>query len=151
MVVRPYEERDFNQGSELFKLFQEETLNTYGLKLERDLLKNLALSSLKGKISCFVLEIKGEVVGIIAGQPVTYHLQTAKLFQEMIWFVKKEHRGNGLKLLKYLENWCKMEGFAGIIMAHLSDNIGERLERIYKIREYNFLEKHYLKIFGGNE
>lgn len=63
---------------------------------------------------------------------------------ETYWFVAKEHRGKGLELLDYFEDWAKKHNYIPAI-THLMDSFPERLENLYLKRGYKLIEKHYIK------
>lgn len=65
--------------------------------------------------------------------------------QEAFWFVTKNQRGCGLKLLDDYEDICKRLGVKRIMMIHLKNLMPEKLKSIYESRGYKEVETQYLK------
>lgn len=93
----------------------------------------------------FLLINDGRIVGVLGG--IKYpdvnsnHLMATELF----WYVEKDHRGQGGRLLKEFEEWAKTEGCKKIIMVHMTDLMPDKLESIYKHKGYKKMEVHYVK------
>lgn len=64
---------------------------------------------------------------------------------ETFWFVLPEHRGRGLMLLDAFEAWGASQGCKKLAMIHLTDSYPAALERLYRMRGYQLVEKHYIK------
>lgn len=65
--------------------------------------------------------------------------------QEAFWFVGREHRGAGLKLLQAFEERAKSRGCTRLVMVHLEEVMPAKLERLYAARGYRLIERNYLK------
>jgi len=127
----------------LIKEFHAEALADYGLNCEHSEIADAIMDNYSNTL---VLEMDRKVVGVISGKVISYPLQKAKLFQEMIWYVSKDYRRYGLKLLQELEKRCKERGIHSIIMVALGNSMAERLDNYYKRLGYRELEKHYIKV-----
>ena len=143
MLIRRCKTDDFPSVKVLLEKFHKEAVEEYGLKCDRGLLE---LAIQKHYKYATVLVVGDEVVGLIAGQIVDYPLQKEKIFQEMVWYVTKEHREHGLKLLKAIEDQCKKEGIRAVIMVAMGNSMKEKLDRIYKFMGYKELETQYIKV-----
>ena len=64
---------------------------------------------------------------------------------EFFWYVKPEHRGGGIRLLKAFEKWAREQGADRIIMTHLADSMPEGLKKLYIRLGYEELETNYIK------
>jgi|694.fasta_scaffold144024_2 GNAT superfamily N-acetyltransferase len=64
---------------------------------------------------------------------------------ELFWFVSKEHRGHGLKLLDVFESWAADFGIKRVSMVHLENLSPKALNRLYRSRGYRVVETHYFK------
>lgn len=141
-IIRPVVGRDFDSVRELIHAFHREALHEFGLSCESAQI-NATINE------CFnealALEVDGKVVGVIAGKVVDYPLQEAKIFQEMIWYVAKDYRRYGIKLLEVLEERCRSRGMAGIVMVLLENSKSGKLGRFYEKMGYKPLEKHFIK------
>lgn len=84
-------------------------------------------------------------MGVIALPDIHCGIMTAV---ETFWFVSPEHRGQGLKLLKAFEDWSKEKNCKRLALIHLADSYPEILEKVYKRKKYQLVEKHYLRETG---
>ena len=145
VLVRPCMIDDFEELRELVKEFHDEAFNEYGLKFDNDsVLKTIE----EHYRECLLLIKDNELVGAIAGQIVNAPLDNNKIFQEMMWYVKKEHRSHGGRLLKELESRCRDRGVVAIIMVAIGSSMAERLNKYYNRLGYKHLETHYIKALG---
>ncbi|MCK4276439.1 MAG: GNAT family N-acetyltransferase, partial [Phycisphaerae bacterium] len=141
--IRQYAPDDFTDVARLLKEFHAEALADYGLNCEH---REIADAIMDSYANTLVLEMDRKVVGLISGKVISYPLQKAKLFQEMIWYVSKDYRRYGLKLLKELEKRCKDRGINMIIMVALGNSMAERLHNYYERLGYRELETHYIRV-----
>jgi N-acetylglutamate synthase-like GNAT family acetyltransferase len=141
--VREYQEDDFEAVEGLLREFHEESLRAKGLKFEISAVRNTIKDCNNEKL---VLVVDNKLVGIIAGREVEYSCQKQKLFQEMIWYVSKKHRAYGKNLLKALENKCRRNGLAAIIMVAFDNQFYDKLDSYYIRQKYIKLETHYIKV-----
>lgn len=140
--IRPATMEDLEQAMELVKNFHEESLHDFGMFSNKETTLGLAP---KLKDGTLILEVKGEIVGLISGLESTLPGTGTKLFHEIMWFVKKEYRRYGLKLFSELEDKCRKEGYDHIIMTCLGNDHGNTLSKLYKAKGYRFFESHYIK------
>jgi GNAT superfamily N-acetyltransferase len=132
----------------VFKLleeFQQESVKEYGFKISREQFE-LIISEY---IDHTLIAVKdGEVVGVIAGSIGTYPLDGSKIYQEVVWYVSKQHRSCGVRLLKALEDYCKEWGVKHIVMVHLGNSKADKLDEFYGRTGYKKMEVHYIKNLG---
>jgi len=93
----------------------------------------------------FLLMDKEEIIGFLAALKYPDINSGELIATEMAWFVKSDHRGKGLLLLKRFEEWAREEKCKGIIIVHLMDSMPEQLKRIYEKRGYKAIEINYTK------
>lgn len=101
------------------------------------------LSSGSGHL--LALECNGRLVGALGALLYPDPNDAELVATEMFWFVSKEHRGGGLKLLAMFEDWAKRQGAKRLAMVHLTGLMPEVLERLYKVRGYRHVESHYIR------
>jgi len=142
VLVRPCIKEDFIMIKDIIKEFYTEALEKYGLKYDNAQTNVVIETEYK---EALVLEIDGSVVGVISGHLIADGVHAGKIFQETIWYVKKEHRGYGKRLVKALEHRCKKQGLQAIIMGLIGNTMGERVELYYNRLGYNVLETHFIK------
>jgi GNAT superfamily N-acetyltransferase len=103
-------------------------------------------SFIESGLGCmFALKIDGKVVGGIAGVAYPDIHSGIMVAVETFWFVDKEYRGHGIKLLGVFEEWAKDQECEKVALIHLSDSFPDVLEKIYARRGYCLVEKHYVK------
>jgi len=96
------------------------------------------------KIFCSFTDL-GEIQGTI-GLVIGPDPNNGRLYaQEAFWFVKKEHRGCGVRLLKYAEDYAKSAGVYRMMMAHLTSLAPTTLKSLYLRLGYLESETYYRK------
>ncbi|MFA5388877.1 MAG: GNAT family N-acetyltransferase [Candidatus Omnitrophota bacterium] len=133
---------DIDSAIDLLKEFQEESLAEYGIRIELNFAKEFVKTYVANSL---VIEAEGKIVGVVSGIITDYPLDGSKIYQEAVWYVSKAYRKYGIKLLKHLEDKCRAEGIRHLVMVHLGNDIGEKIERFYLHNNFKYLEKHYIK------
>lgn len=87
----------------------------------------------------------GKVVGMLGG--IAYNdLNDGKMVvMEMFWYVVKEFRGMGLKLLKTFEAWAIKRGAARLCMACLAGLNSDSMSSLYSRLGYRPLDLTFVK------
>lgn len=87
------------------------------------------------------------LVGMLIGTVAPQMMTETTVAQEIMWYVKPEHRkGTGsVRLLLEFEAWAKKHGADGIIMASFAATGERKLGEFYSRRGYKPLETHVLK------
>jgi GNAT superfamily N-acetyltransferase len=69
---------------------------------------------------------------------------------ESFWYVLPEFRGGfgAMDLLLAYEKWARDQGCKMMSIIHLADSYPEKLERLYRNRGYELVEKTYMKETG---
>lgn len=142
MEIRGYKPEDYTGVVALIERFHAESVEMYGFDCNRKLVTQAIQ---KHHNHALILEVCGEVVGLVAGHLIECPLQARRVYQEMIWYVDAEYREHGIKLLRALEKRCKERGITSIIMVAIGSSMKEKLDRVYKAMGYNELETHYIK------
>ncbi len=116
------------------------------LKFDSNIFINNWTNLINAKIGViFILINGGNIVGALGGVKYSDINSSEIIATEMFWFVRKEHRGKGIKLLNEFEKWTKSMGIKKLIMVHLSNLMSDKLKRFYKRIGYKEIEIHYLK------
>ncbi|MFZ2950891.1 MAG: GNAT family N-acetyltransferase [Desulfuromonadaceae bacterium] len=99
-----------------------------------------------GAAVVFALMVGDKVVGGLGGikGPDLHHPRIVAV--ETFWFVLPEFRGKGLRLFAAFENWAVEKKCDAVAMVHLTDSQPEILEKLYRRKGYELIEKHYLKV-----
>ncbi len=88
---------------------------------------------------------KGDVYGALGGVRYRDPNSGDLIASEFFWYVLKENRGEGLRLLDAFEHWAKRHGCKYINMVYLSDLLPEMIKGIYIKRGYREIEVVYRK------
>ena len=147
MIIRKAELKDIDGVFELVKEFFKESLSEYGLKLEEKTIKETLENYIQDLIG-IVAEENGKIIGAIGGLVSPSIFDKSQLVgQETIWFVNGEKRKGrvGIELINAFEKECKLRGAHLIAMVHMGNLNGDILDRYYKKRNYNLLERQYIK------
>ena len=95
--------------------------------------------------SCFLLIVDGKCEGLLAGVSCRSFFNGKPIFQELIWYINKEHRKYGLKLLQKVENELLSRGISSIIMAVMENSMTQRIKDLYVRLGYRPMETHYIR------
>lgn len=140
--IRQATEEDIPKAFDLVHEFQKESMDDFGFSCDDsyllDLMPKLVMTTL-------ILEIDGEVRGLLTGVISNYVGNREPVYQEIMWFVSKKYRKYGIKLLQYLEKWCKERNINQIIMVCLGNHTEQALDKLYKSFGYRTLEVQYIK------
>lgn len=142
ITIRKGTPDDFVGVTKLIEQFQDEALHEYGFKLDGNKAIQFMAPFTQGS---FILEVMGRVEGVLAGVVAPYPLSGELMYFEMIWFVSRQYRKYGIKMLVMLEDWCRTQGIKKIVMIHLGNSKSEKIERFYESHGYSLLECHYIK------
>lgn len=92
-----------------------------------------------------VLEKNGCVEGMI-GMLCTPHFLSGDMFAgEICWWINPEHRGDGVRLMKFAETWAREHGALSIQMVAPNERVG----RLYERMGYQQTEVSYQKQFDA--
>lgn len=140
--IVPYGQEFRAPLSKLIKTFHEDTLGEYGLVMTDETIEKFEDTM---GASTFVMLDDGKPIGLIAGQVVSQIMSNKKVYQEFIWYVDKDHRSHGAKLLIHLENWCAENDIDQIVMAFMHNSQPDRLMKFYERMGYRPMETHLIK------
>ncbi len=126
----------------LIKEFCAESISEYGIEITTD----QALEAFKRFVKhSLLLTCEGSLVGLLAGDFIEFPITKEKIFQEQIWFVSKDHRRHGLRLVKELEKRLLLMSCHKLIMGYMSNSMSDRLHRLYESMGFKFMEAHFIK------
>lgn len=143
MTVEPYSDRYFLDVVKLIENFHKEAVCEYDNMLDPDAL----IETIKAQagVGTFLMIVDGVCQGVLSGYIMKSPLNNRLIFQEVIWYVNKDHRGSGLKLLKEVENSLKLSNVGIMIMAVLENSKTEKLKALYEKMGYKKMETHYVR------
>lgn len=144
--IREGSEADIEASIPLVREFVAESLAEYGLYLTedhvRETFKKMAETSL-------VMYDGDRMIGVIAGYIYDHVLTGTKIYQEQIWFVSKEYRRRGgMHLILDMERRLKLLGVEHFVMCHMGNSKSEKLERLFNLMGFKYMESHYIKKIG---
>jgi len=139
-------------GPELTRLcqaFSDEALNEYGLGVEQDRLDQMI--EVCKDISFFLVVPdpahlnQYKPVGVIAGFMVNNMTNGKPAVQEVIWYVDKEYRSHGKKLMDAFEDLARERGATSLVMGLMCNSMQDRLDKFYKRLGFRPFEVQYIK------
>lgn len=143
MQIVKYDDKYKDDIMELIKNFYNDAVVKYDSgALENDVILN-SIERCRDDSFCFIKD--GHCQGVLAGFTVTNPYNSAKTFQEVIWYVNQEYRRFGVKLLKYAEKQLKKRGYKTIVMALLHSSMPAKVHDLYVRLGFKPFETHYLK------
>jgi len=142
MEIRRLGHADFLSVLALIDEFFAESLAEFGSTVDTDFIAGVFT---KVRETSFVAIKDGKVVGLLAGQVVTDTLSGEETYAELMWFVLKEHRSCGARLLKFVEDWVKEKGIKRMMMVHMCNDKEDQLREFYLRLGYRPMEVHYIK------
>jgi GNAT superfamily N-acetyltransferase len=128
--------RQFEQATSFVKVDVDYTTGVYMKMIEQ------------GIAAFLVLEDEGKMLGGLGCLKFPDIHSGEMMAVETFWFMAPESRGKGLLLLDAFEAWGARQGCRKLAMIHLADSYPKALERLYSMRGYKLIEKHYVKAIG---
>lgn len=142
-MIRKMEERDKQAVIDLAVEFSRERLEQSGMQVDPELAGMQFDQFIKvPHIEALVAEENGVVVGMIVCFVSPLIFTSQMVGQEVVWYVKKEHRGQGVRLLKNMENILKSLNCVGIMMVGLH---GDESCAFYSRVGYTEFQHSYFK------
>lgn len=142
IIIRQTNLDDFDKIIQLLTEFQDEILKEYGLNLNTPNFKEEMLAYVE---TSFLAEKEGKLIGILAGKLINFPFSTDRIYQEALWFVCKEYRSVGLRLMNRLVEWCKEQGIKFIVTSRIANFKPEKLDAFYKRIGFIPYEVNYIK------
>lgn len=148
MDIRRMIETDIGQVIEIAHEFYEEQLCKAGVLLEDDEILSDEMKAVMRSHNCLTLvSVENDIVtGVISGFINKRMFFKGIACQELIWFVRRDKRVDGIKLLKEFEKMCIDLGCSEIIMVAFTNT---KAEGIYNKFGYSKLETNFQKKLGG--
>jgi len=140
--VRQAKPEDADAVLALVQEFHNEGLDEFNLFCDDEKALRVIRANLEYGL---VLSKDGKIIGCLGGELTTGVVSTDKVYQELIWFVTKDHRQHGIRLIRELERKCVEWGVNKIVMVHLGRLNAEKMRVFYERLDYKFLEAHYIK------
>lgn len=142
MIIRRFEDKDCNAVIDLTQRFHAESLKEYGSVID---VKFLIKLFHEVKETSFLVEEEKKVTGLLAGKVVTDLLSEEKTYAEIMWFMRKEKRQHGIRLLRFVEKWVRDQGIKRMMMVHMGNSKSDKLSDFYRRIGYIPMEIHYIK------
>lgn len=127
-MIRRATAADKNGVLELIADFYSEYLIDYGFRFDYDLYKqDFDICAKHSQIVALLIENEGQIDGFIAGVIVRRPFFPDVAANELMWYVRKSARKDGVKLLNAFERRCQEMGCSEILMVGLSDTKAENM------------------------
>jgi GNAT superfamily N-acetyltransferase len=147
MQIRKGEFRDIPEVLKMVREFHREGVAEHGLGYDERSARETAFGIYYAGVSLVLEDDKEGLCGVLGGFLIPFCLNyQAKVFQEVLFYIKPEHRKGtwALRLIKEMERYCGEVGCTHVLMAHLHGN-NVNLSRVYERLGYRVMESQYLK------
>jgi len=142
-VIRKVEPADFASILEMIHEFETESFAEYGFKCDDAITLSIMPSFVK---SSLIMAVEGKIVGVIGGIVNRCPTDGTLMFQEALWFVKKEYRSRSERLLEAMESYAKnVLHVSKLVMCSFGGDRRDTKDRFWRKRGYVPFEVHYLK------
>ena len=146
ILTTEYKPEYREQTLQLVQDFEKEFFGEFGLETNLEAFDE-AIDALKG--ACFILLIDGKIEGALAGTIVKSFCSKGLTWHETLWYVRKKYRnpmyGYGIALFEKACEALKARGVRTMMTAHLNNDIGKKMGRMYKSLGFRGFETHYIK------
>jgi len=144
-IIREATEQDALDCLLLFKSFHKESDQPFKFDTNRTLETFLNSLGESSSIKFFVAELKGNIIGFVAGIVYQHLFSQDKTADELAWFVDKDHRGGSgaIRLLKTYEQWAIDQGVSCVTMSQIEDLAD--LSKLYNKLGYRKIEATFQK------
>lgn len=92
-----------------------------------------------------LLIVDNKCEGVIAGECVSNMFDSARVFQEVIWYINRPFRKYGVKMIKMAEDMLRSNGFKSMIMACLHNSKTDKVMKFYQRIGFVPAETHFIK------
>ena len=145
-MIRETQEQDREGVVELIREFYLEELSDYGYtfsyeKACEDFGKAIQIPC----VYSLVID-SGSIDGFIGAIISERMFLSGNTAQELMWYVTKEKRTKGMRLLQEFEKGCLERGCDDIMMIGLE---GSKVNKVYELMGYKRQESMYFKKLGG--
>lgn len=142
MIIERFKPERWQDVVDIVRNFHEESLKEYEQAFDINVL-NATIDRLKDQ--AFLLIVDNKCEGLIAGQVVTPPFSTDKIYQEMIWFVNKEHRQHGVHLLNKALELLKADGFKAMVLCCMANSKTDKVTKLYERMGFMPFEQHFMR------
>ena len=141
--IRPMTEKDFEEAVLLVVEFYKDSLSEYGTVLSEDkLLETFA----KAWRTSFVLESEGKLVGLLAGHVTGDICSSLPVYEELFWYVLEPYRKYGIKLFRYVQQWCRIHGIHRMTACCMWNSKTDKLFKVYQRLGFQPMETRFIMI-----
>lgn len=127
---------------ELIADFAEESLSEYGTFLDLEQLHKTFEMVWR---TSFCVVVDSRVVGVIGGRIVEDICSKRPVYEELVWFMHKDHRRYGMKLFKHVQAWCLANDITRLSMSCMHNSKTEVLFDLYKKLGFRPMETRFIK------
>ena len=142
MEIRKVTAEDYAPMMELIAEFSEESLSEFGTYLDPEQLKKTYEMVWP---TSFAAIVDRKVVGVFGGRIVEDFCSKRPVYEEIVWFMNKSHRKYGLRLLHYVEEWCRARGIDRLVMVAMHNSMTEKLFTLYGRLGFRPMETRFIK------
>lgn len=121
--------------------FIAETTYVSDIPANPEQLEHLARWLIEGDGVVFVSEREGQLTGMLGAMIFPHPMSGQRTASDLFWWVEPEARGDGVRLLKRMEQWAIAQGAERLMMAAPTARVGLLYERL----GYRAVETSYVR------
>ena len=113
MKIEPYSDKYFLDVVKVVENFHREAVSEYDNIFDpQAVIEQIKMHRDKASAGiAFLLVVDNKCQGLLFGMQTLSFLNHRKIFQEIIWYVNKDFRTHGVRLLREAEKMLKSQGF----------------------------------------
>ncbi len=142
MEIVKYSEQYEQDVIDMVSKFFEESLREYQDEIDLEAV-NESIANYRD--NSFLLLIDDKPVGMLAGIDITTPFNNDRVYQNMVWYVKPEHRAHSIDFLREAEKLLLKQGFAEIIISCLHNQKKDLMFALFQRGGYKAIETHFMK------
>ena len=141
MEIARYSDEINGDLHRLTREFHKESLDEYGMSYDKDALQ-ATIDAIKDE--SYFMMVDGKCQGMLAGKEVFVPTSKERYWHEIAWFVNKDYRRHGMKLLNEVKKILKADGFDTIVMVRMHNSKSDKLHDLYTRIGMTPMETHYI-------
>lgn len=143
MQIETYSEKYQDDVARLVKAFHEESVGEYDEQIDPEAVIETIKTADHSNAFCLIVD--GACKGLVYGTKLRSAFNGQTIFQEVMWYVDKSYRGQGVIFLLEVARILKKQGVTVMIMAVLENSKTDQLKRLYENLGFKKMETHYFR------
>lgn len=143
MQISQYVQKHKDEIAVIVRNFHAESIGEYDNGFNSETVMEAILGA--DPKNAYLLTFDDKCEGLIFGTRMRSPTSGKTMYQEIIWYVNPDFRGNGMWLFNEVQKRLKEDGVGIIIMAVMENSKTEKLKSLYTRLGFRPMETHYVK------